>query len=110
MTTNNDKFQKIEKPSKRSSFKGFHGGDAGIRTLVPVKANGFQDRLVMTTSIHLRVIKLFVPLTTLLEKEGTSGGDISRLANIEKPQTLGIRAFKRNETYSLAYNFKTASL
>ena len=101
---------KKEKPSKRSSFKGFSGGAAGIRTLVPVKANGFQDRLVMTTSIHLRVIKLFVPLTTLLEKEGTSGGDISRLANIEKPQTLDTRAFKRNETYSLSYNFKTASL
>ena len=33
----------------------FIGGAAGIRTLVPVKANGFQDRLVMTTSIQLRV-------------------------------------------------------
>ena len=30
------------------------GGGWGIRTLVPVKANGFQDRLVMTTSIILR--------------------------------------------------------
>ena len=35
------------------------GGGWGIRTLVPVKANGFQDRLVMTTSIILRAnIKL----------------------------------------------------
>ena len=29
-------------------------GEDGIRTHVPVKANGFQDRLVMTTSIPLR--------------------------------------------------------
>ena len=28
-------------------------GEDGIRTHVPVKANGFQDRLVMTTSIPL---------------------------------------------------------
>ena len=33
----------------------FIGGAAGIRTLVPVKANGFQDRLVMTTSIQLHM-------------------------------------------------------
>ena len=33
------------------------GGGWGIRTLVPVKANGFQDRLVMTTSIILRAVQ-----------------------------------------------------
>ena len=30
------------------------GGGCEIRTHAPVKANGFQDRLVMTTSITLR--------------------------------------------------------
>lgn len=30
------------------------GGGGGIRTPVPVKANGFQDRLVVTASIRLR--------------------------------------------------------
>ncbi len=30
-------------------------GEDGIRTHVPVKANGFQDRLVMTTSIPLHI-------------------------------------------------------
>ena len=34
-------------------MKPFFGGEGGIRTHVPVKANGFQDRLVMTTSIPL---------------------------------------------------------
>ena len=34
------------------------GGEEGIRTLVGFPPNGFQDRLVMTTSIPLR-IKLF---------------------------------------------------
>ena len=33
-----------------------HGGK-GIRTLVGVSPNGFQDRLVMTTSISLRIYK-----------------------------------------------------
>ena len=30
-------------------------GEGGIRTHVPLRTNGFQDRLVMTTSIPLRV-------------------------------------------------------
>ena len=37
----------------------FFGGGSGIRTHAPFRTNGFQDRLVMTTSISLRVfIKL----------------------------------------------------
>ncbi len=31
------------------------GGEEGIRTLVGFPPNGFQDRLVMTTSIPLRI-------------------------------------------------------
>ncbi len=31
----------------------FYGGGEGIRTPVPLRANGFQDRLVMTASIRL---------------------------------------------------------
>ena len=34
-------------------------GEDGIRTHVPVKANGFQDRLVMTTSIPLHNLSIF---------------------------------------------------
>ena len=34
---------------------GARGGGEGIRTPVPVKANGFQDRLVVTASIRLRI-------------------------------------------------------
>ena len=37
-----------------------NGGGCEIRTHAPVKANGFQDRLVMTTSITLRVDYLIV--------------------------------------------------
>ena len=33
-------------------------GEDGIRTHVPLRTNGFQDRLVMTTSIPLRVSHL----------------------------------------------------
>ena len=52
-------YKKVEKSAKlkarKRSVYGPFGGAAGIRTLVPVKANGFQDRLVMTTSIQLRI-------------------------------------------------------
>ena len=47
--------QKREKPRKRSVFKAFYGGEEGIRTLVGLPPNGFQDRLVMTASIPLRI-------------------------------------------------------
>ena len=56
-----------EMPSLRSNQKvwikkstsracRFFGGGKGIRTLVGLLPNGFQDRLVMTTSISLRVV------------------------------------------------------
>ena len=36
-------------------------GEDGIRTHVPLRTNGFQDRLVMTTSIPLRILfSLFI--------------------------------------------------
>ena len=47
---------KKRKALKMLDFKAFlNGGGCEIRTHAPVKANGFQDRLVMTTSITLRV-------------------------------------------------------
>ncbi len=39
---------------QESFFKTLANGEGGIRTHAPVKANGFQDRLVMTTSIPLQ--------------------------------------------------------
>ncbi len=33
-------------------------GEGGIRTHAPFRTNGFQDRLVMTTSIPLRIYKI----------------------------------------------------
>ena len=35
------------------------GGEEGIRTLVGLPPNGFQDRLVMTTSILLRIFTVY---------------------------------------------------
>ena len=50
---------KYKKRYPTALFYGFSwvplGGGRGIRTPVPVKANGFQDHLVMTTSICLRI-------------------------------------------------------
>ena len=44
------------------------GGGKGIRTLVGLLPNGFQDRLVMTTSISLRKGIQFQSLEKILEK------------------------------------------
>ena len=57
-----DELDELKSPEHRKSarleplgFKlGANGGGGGIRTPVPFQANGFQDRLVMTASIHLR--------------------------------------------------------
>ena len=39
-------------------------GEDGIRTHVPLRTNGFQDRLVMTTSIPLQAIYVYVFFST----------------------------------------------
>ena len=38
-----------------SQLVSSYGGEEGIRTLVGLPPNGFQDRLVMTASIPLRL-------------------------------------------------------
>ena len=52
----------------RKNANGIFGGEWGIRTLVGVSPNGFQDRLVMTTSITLHIKK--VPKWVLFGAEG----------------------------------------
>ena len=44
------------------------GGEEGIRTLVGLPPNGFQDRLVMTTSIPLRIRLFSFRFANFLEK------------------------------------------
>ncbi len=44
---------KIIQPDFRSDI--IANGEGGIRTHAPLRTNGFQDRLVMTTSIPLHV-------------------------------------------------------
>ena len=52
----------VKNEARKRSVYGPFGGAAGIRTLVSFQTNGFQDRLVMTTSIQLHVsfIQLYV--------------------------------------------------
>ena len=47
------------KITKKPRKIGAYGGGKGIRTLVGGCPNGFQDRLVMTTSISLRIWNCF---------------------------------------------------
>ena len=52
--------KKREKPWKHWVFKAFEcGGGCGIRTHVTLLSNGFQDHLVMTASITLRIWNCF---------------------------------------------------
>ena len=39
------------------SYRDANGGSGGIRTPVGLHPNGFQDRLVVTASIHFRILK-----------------------------------------------------
>ena len=53
---------------------GNNNGEGGIRTHAPLRTNGFQDRLVMTTSIPLHIFICDVRLPssrTLLDKYNT---------------------------------------
>ncbi len=45
----------MKKPATPHGYWLFDGGDGEIRTHVPVRANAFRVRPVMTTSIRLRV-------------------------------------------------------
>ena len=49
-------------------------GESGIRTHVPLRTNGFQDRLVMTTSIQLHVSFIQLYVTLNIGSGGTFGG------------------------------------
>ena len=48
---------------------GIISGEGGIRTHAPFRTNGFQDRLVMTTSIPLRVRHFWHELDSTIEKQ-----------------------------------------
>ena len=101
---------KREKPQKRSVFKAFYGGEEGIRTLVGLPPNGFQDRLVMTASIPLRIgnclsteiIRYSIVLEILLE--------MRFCAAVGVPKKSGVaRLFKVFATVVLA-DFQVSSL
>ena len=42
-------------PIRKPPLRWFPNAEGGIRTHVPFRTNGFQDRLVMTTSIPLHI-------------------------------------------------------
>ena len=50
----------------------FVNGEGGIRTHAPFRTNGFQDRLVMTTSIPLQSVQTILPFTLFLVKDRTA--------------------------------------
>ena len=68
------------KARKRSVY-GPSGGAGGIRTHVPLRTNGFQDRLVMTTSIQLHVSSIQLYVTRNISSGGTFGGTSKLFGN-----------------------------
>ena len=71
-------YKKVENSAKlkarKRSVYGPSGGAGGIRTHVPLRTNGFQDRLVMTTSIQLHVSFIQLYVTLNISSGGTFGG------------------------------------
>ena len=86
------------------------GGGCEIRTHAPVKANGFQDRLVMTTSITLRVFNF-------IKNRNPSQGKLrencekrfSQSASDDAKNPIKSRVFKKLHKQTKEV-FKTASL
>ena len=58
-----DRFLLHKKPPNH--FDGFYNAEGGIRTHVPSRTNGFQDRLGMTTSIPLHILNYLIPVRTV---------------------------------------------
>ena len=46
----------IHKKNRIDIYRYDSSGEGGIRTHAPLRTNGFQDRLVMTTSIPLHIL------------------------------------------------------
>ena len=61
---------KKETPCYARDF--FFNGEGGIRTHAPFRTNGFQDRLVMTTSIPLQSVQTILQFTLFLVKDRTA--------------------------------------
>ena len=61
---------KKETPCYARDF--FFNGEGGIRTHAPFRTNGFQDRLVMTTSIPLQSVQTILQFTLFLVKDITA--------------------------------------
>ena len=94
-----------------SSFPNLVGvkpsGEGGIRTHAPVKANGFQDRLVMTTSISLRVVIRLFCVRKKREKNRREIPDRSNSSHPANPVSTGTCEYMA--TFS-PVGFKTAAL
>jgi len=74
------KAAKKEKPRKRSVFKAFYGGGKGIRTLVGVSPNGFQEvyqRIPFQLSSVQFVLKQFPKILILQGFSGLFGTDMN---------------------------------
>ena len=57
----------LQMPDQKISFF-FCNGEGGIRTHAPFRTNGFQDRLVMTTSIPLHISVVVCAFVSLEDK------------------------------------------
>ena len=85
----------------------FAGGGGGIRTPVGLHPNGFQDRLVMTASIHLRDEKIISQLKNICK--------LYWISEEKSPRQLTPKRLDAARRYSVfaakrAHPYKTASL
>ena len=92
-------YKKVENSAKlkarKRSVYGPSGGAGGIRTHVPLRTNGFQDRLVMTTSIQLHVSFIQLYVTRNKSSGGTFGGTSKLFGNGRAREVLILLASHR---------------
>ena len=67
--------------------EGISSGEGGIRTHAPFRTNGFQDRLVMTTSIPLHVRAPLSSAKIILAKKECCVNNFSQLFSKDFPSS-----------------------
>ena len=83
--------------------EGISSGEGGIRTHAPLRTNGFQDRLVMTTSIPLHVVRLSFSASVILANKISSVNNFFNffLINLSKAEIKQV--FRQKNVFRCRY-------
>ena len=86
-------------PFGQLGYFSIKNGEGGIRTHAPFRTNGFQDRLVMTTSIPLHTLTCFRPCVAtkcILSSLIDNVNNFFHFFNNLKSQAINAKLYLRN--------------